>query len=343
MAIRMKGNKFQVDVTVKGVRVPRVSRDTMVEARATEAEFKAHLLAGKDPSELVQATATAPAGQVSIATALDATIRDRWLGTKGEVTATRNAKVWCDALGWDFPVANIGPEHVTAVVDTMIEKGNSNATINRKINALGVMLGVAEDRGWRSKMKAKLPYRKEYEGRLRYFSDTEVDSLLQFHAHRPEFAALCGLGVETGMRISELLRLTKRDVNVSTNIIELQATKGNKRRSVPMTSEARYLATWLIDYNKLTHDHQKLFATPFGSSKVSYYIKAWKHSISLPEDDEACFHTLRHTCCTRLVQAGVSLPVVQNWMGHKNIETTMRYAHLAPNDLQAAVKLLEAR
>lgn len=51
---------------------------------------------------------------------------------------------------------------------------------------------------------------------------------------------------------------------------------------------------------------------------------------------------LRHTCCTRLVIAGVSLPQVMQGMGHKSIQVTMRYAHLAPKDLDLAAQALEA-
>ncbi len=42
-----------------------------------------------------------------------------------------------------------------------------------------------------------------------------------------------------------------------------------------------------------------------------------------------------HTCASRLVQRGVPLKVVQEWMGHKAINMTMRYAHLAPANLLA--------
>lgn len=52
-------------------------------------------------------------------------------------------------------------------------------------------------------------------------------------------------------------------------------------------------------------------------------------------------HALRHTCASRLIQRGVPLKVVQEWLGHKTITVTMRYAHLAPANLMAAVEALE--
>ena len=51
--------------------------------------------------------------------------------------------------------------------------------------------------------------------------------------------------------------------------------------------------------------------------------------------------TLRHTCASRLVQAGVGLPVVKEWLGHKTNSLTMRYAHLAPKNLLDMVHVLE--
>ena len=48
-------------------------------------------------------------------------------------------------------------------------------------------------------------------------------------------------------------------------------------------------------------------------------------------------HWLRHTFASHLVMAGVDLPMVQQFMGHRTIQMTMRYAHLAPQHLRSAV------
>jgi hypothetical protein len=51
----------------------------------------------------------------------------------------------------------------------------------------------------------------------------------------------------------------------------------------------------------------------------------------------ACWHTLRHTAASRRIMAGVDLFSVKEFLGHRDIQTTMRYAHLAPGHLQDAV------
>jgi hypothetical protein len=50
----------------------------------------------------------------------------------------------------------------------------------------------------------------------------------------------------------------------------------------------------------------------------------------------------RHTCASRLVQAGTPIQVFQQWLGHKSLTITLRYAHVAPANLLAGVKHLEA-
>jgi site-specific recombinase XerD len=110
-------------------------------------------------------------------------------------------------------------------------------------------------------------------------------------------------------------------------------TKNGDSRSIPCSARVKEILT------KKTH---KVFPT----LTPAMLRKQWEDLRSvLQKDDDPGFivHVLRHTCATRLVSEGVPLTTVQNWMGHKVIQTTMRYAHMAHGQLQAAVALLEAR
>lgn len=181
-----------------------------------------------------------------------------------------------------------------------------------------------------------------YATRLRYFSDDEMESTLALMEERYRcLAPLCDLSCETGLCLSELLRLTKRDVKLgNAPLLELQESKGNKHRSVPLTDRAQRACWELV--SGLTRDHELVFPG-INQAMTSYAMTEWKKRHGLPADDKACFHTLRHTCCSRLIQSGVNPVVAQKWMGHMNISTTMRYAHLAPTDLHGAAEMLENR
>ena len=83
---------------------------------------------------------------------------------------------------------------------------------------------------------------------------------------------------------------------------------------------------------------------PFGEISYWGFRHRWervKTHMGQAADVQFVPHCLRHTCASRLVQRGVSIPVVQAWLGHKTIQMTMRYAHLAPKNLMDAASVLE--
>lgn len=54
--------------------------------------------------------------------------------------------------------------------------------------------------------------------------------------------------------------------------------------------------------------------------------------------EDFVFHSCRHTRATRLLEAGVDLPIIQAMLGHKHIETTMRYAHVKASNIENAME-----
>ena len=82
---------------------------------------------------------------------------------------------------------------------------------------------------------------------------------------------------------------------------------------------------------------------PFSIS-VHEAERAWqwvRAEMGLMRDKEFVIHALRHTCASRLVNGGVDLYVVKEWLGHSSIQITERYAHLNPTKLVQAVEVLE--
>lgn len=68
--------------------------------------------------------------------------------------------------------------------------------------------------------------------------------------------------------------------------------------------------------------------------------KPWFAALKVAAVRNLHFHDLRHTFASRMVQRGVPLKAVQELLGHADMKTTMRYAHLAPSDLTKAVMSL---
>jgi len=140
--------------------------------------------------------------------------------------------------------------------------------------------------------------------------------------------------VDTGMRLSELLKLKYEDINFTTNLISIWVNKGDKPRSLPMTKRARAILEERQHINK----HKPFTISIHEAERAWQWVRG---VMKLEKDSEFVIHALRHTCASRLVNKGVNLYVVCNWLGHSSIQITERYAHLDPKKLVHAVEMLE--
>lgn len=149
-----------------------------------------------------------------------------------------------------------------------------------------------------------------------------------------------------GVRVSELVslsledvRLTERNGNTNYSYVIIRQGKGGKYRECPLNSQAR---SALEEYLKIrVSSSDKIFIGqrgPLRRESVDKIIKKYCDAAGI--DDISC-HVLRHTFCTRLIQAGVPLPTVARLAGHSSTETTTRfYIHTPRADKIAAVDKL---
>ncbi len=322
--IRKRGDSFVVDVSVNGIR-RTATCESLAVAVDTQAELRTTLLTAKP---------TAPAGW-SLQDAFDHTRATAWTDCHSSVKLTRNAELALDFFGRSTPVSRIHTEDIDRYAAHLISTGNSNATINRKLAALSKMLSVAVQRG---KLAARphVGRKKESQGRVRYLSASEEARSLQVFTlwgradHVDAFVVL----VDTGMRGSELWRLEGRDCDFQTGLINVWETKNGRARSVPMTARVREV----LSRRASTTRTGPLF--PFDNFWFGQVWDRMKAHLGLDTDTQFIPYALRHTCASRLVQRGVSLLVVKEWLGHTTITTTQRYAHLCPKNLLDAVSVL---
>jgi integrase len=199
------------------------------------------------------------------------------------------------------------------------------------------MLTTAFDR---KKLKSvpKMPHRKEYKGRIRFLSPEEENSVLALANQwdKLDEADAVAVFLDTGLRASELTYIEPRDINHSNkqNSVTVWENKGDEPRSIPLTVRAYSI----LRRRAITHK-VKLF--PYDKDWTRSFWDRAKASMGLTDDNQFVIHALRHTFASRLVQRGVPLVAVKNLMGHKDIKTTMRYAHLAPNNFPDAIAVLE--
>jgi integrase len=210
----------------------------------------------------------------------------------------------------------------------------SPAAVNRPLALLRHLLRLA--RRW--KVLAEVPeidLEREPQGRLRWLTPEDAQRLLAAckESRNPVLADLVEFALFTGLRQGEALNLTWDDVDRARGVIRLEITKSGYRREVPLSGAADAVLA-----RRLTNDRKTYV---FGSQKRDTFRTAWEAAVKRAKIDDFRFHDLRHTFASWLIQRGRSLKEVQEALGHRTIAMTMRYSHLGPDHLRAAVAVLD--
>ena len=182
----------------------------------------------------------------------------------------------------------------------------------------------------------KIPRLKEEQKILSTLTADHIRRIIHFKAIRrneTRVATLAITALDTGMRIQELLGLTRQDVDVDNMVIRVHG-KGNKQRLVPMSIELRKVL-----YRHLSkHNHPRLFATLRGTSVTArnadrdFKVVCRKLGIA---GVRCSFHTLRHSFAVNYLRAGGNIYYLQRILGHSSITTTERYLRsLGIDDIQ---------
>ena len=149
-----------------------------------------------------------------------------------------------------------------------------------------------------------------------------------------------------GLRLQEALFLEVRDIDAERMMIHVHRGKGAKDRFVPLPQATLTLlrAHWKRHRNPhllfpaYGRDSRSggLSTTPMAKSSVQGALRQAK-SLAGIRKAAVSVHTLRHAYATHLLEAGVNLRVIQKYMGHSSLETTMVYLHLTNKGQEAAV------
>jgi integrase len=172
-------------------------------------------------------------------------------------------------------------------------------------------------------------------GDIEVFSPEEVMALVRSAASEQD-AAIYLTAAFTGLRRGELLALRWRDVDFGGQVIRVRASyaegqlttpKSGKVRSVPMAPDVATALAALGQRAQWTGDDDLVFVGPAGTfldgrALRRRYITAVRRAGLRP----LRFHDLRHTFGTRMI-AKADIRRVQEWMGHADVATTMKYLH----------------
>ena len=210
-----------------------------------------------------------------------------------------------------------------------------DATINRYFAFLRHVLMLAvKDGKLTQNPVSSLKFFPEV-NRTRFLSGDELVRL-QGVMQRSDWK-LVAFAIETGLRRGEQFSLRWDQVDLGNGILTLPLPKGGKTRHVPLSEEAKAILRSFDSFlrSAWVFPGLKDVTQPMDSS--AFIRRSFEPGLRKAGITGACWHSLRHTAASRRVMAGVDLVSVKEILGHRDIQTTLRYAHLAPGHLRDAV------
>lgn len=181
-----------------------------------------------------------------------------------------------------------------------------------------------------------IPPKQHTSAIVTFLTETETKALLAA-PHRGTWTGrrdhtLLTLATETGLRISELTSLTRRDIHLGTGAHLTCHGKGRKHRVTPLSATTvKLLRGWLSEHHG--HPTDPLFPTRRGTRlsrdalehRLAKYVTLATGTCPTLANKKITMHVLRHTAAMRLLQAGVDTSVIALWLGHENPATTQIY------------------
>ena len=157
---------------------------------------------------------------------------------------------------------------------------------------------------------------------------------------------ILGLGYGCGMRVTEIVQCNIEDLQLKQGIVIIPRGKNNKRRVIPITQQViRDLECYLNEVRMYlrTSNVQALLINSKGRRLQKYTMnKILKQIIRRTKDktinpDEITMHTLRHSIATHLLEQGMPLQQVRQFLGHDQLETTEIYTHINQEQLRKLI------
>ncbi|MEQ8408007.1 MAG: site-specific integrase [Gammaproteobacteria bacterium] len=149
------------------------------------------------------------------------------------------------------------------------------------------------------------------------------------------------VSLKTGMRRGEVFDLLWSDINFETETVTIRAeiSKSNKTRHIPLSPIALDTLKKWKQQQPGSPDSTRVFTNSKGE-RFDNTNKAWRAILKDAGISDFRWHDMRHDFASKLVMKGVPLNTVRELCGHSDMNTTLRYAHLAPEHKAEAIALL---
>jgi integrase len=267
-------------------------------------------------------------------------------------------------------VAKISAEDVEKFMAKKLESGLSAKTVRNYVGVLHSIFDYAVKKKWASTnpcAEVEEKPKSDPHGDIRFLDEVDLEALLRAEGDETRRTMYLTAAM-TGLRQGELLALRWRDIDWTAARVRVRrnyvrgeyGTPKSRRstRSVPLADRVAGELDLLHRASAFQGDEDLVFAHPVLGHPLdrSKLLKRFKAAVKLADAGQfeevvkkgkdgknktelrplTRFHDLRHTFGTRMAAAGVPMRTLQEWMGHRDLKTTLIYADYAPSVHEAA-------
>ncbi|NOU24502.1 MAG: site-specific integrase [Methylotenera sp.] len=346
---RKRGDKYHVQVRLKGQEPATASFERLSDAKEWAAKAETEIRAGKYFGQSKRRT-------------FDDLVEEY----RPHAKDVKRLEYWQSIFG-SYRLADITPERINRQIKTLesedttrystLPTGNAEndakrtrakrtgATVNRYIAALSSCFsyGVKPLQWIERNPCERVTKPKEGDGRVRFLSDDERPRLLDACRGHGDLYLAVVLSLTTGARQGEIMTLRYGQIDFNRKVITLNKTKNGDKRALALVGEAFELLQARSKVRSLTDD--RVFP-PTAKAKKAECLDLrlpWEVALKAAGIKDFHWHDLRHTAASYLAMSGVSLVEIAKVLGHRTLAMVARYAHLSDEHIVATGEKLAAR
>ena len=244
-----------------------------------------------------------------------------------------------------YAMIDLKPFMVQEMVQVLIKKGLSPSTCNRALIILRFMFNCALR--WEILPKMDNPCKNVKELTLnnkkeRFLNGNEISALkIELAKSKNKLLPyIVQLLILTGCRRGEALNAQIQHFDLGRGDWVVPLPKAGKARHIPMSDTAIHTVRATIQFkqslNQVTNESHYLFPNPSTGEPFQQIFYSWDKARKAAHIDTVRMHDLRHSFASAMVNSGMTLYDVKEILGHSNIRTTERYAHLSNSRLRQA-------
>ena len=220
----------------------------------------------------------------------------------------------------------------------------ASSTLGIAYSAIKFFYSHTAPRDWPTLQRIRVQKEKRLPDVLSIDELRELIGAVRKLRYRTYFSTVYSLG----LRRNEGLHLQVRDIDSARMLVHVHRGKGAKHRFVPLPARTLALLReyWVTHRNPvwlfpdIGSDQRQAVSSdrPMSKDGVQHAMQRVVHQLGIRK--AVSIHTLRHSYATHLLEAGVNLRLIQQYLGHSSLQTTMVYLHLTTVSQEQAVAVI---